>query len=352
MGPCSGLTMSHPPHYFNRAYDNEEANGNNQSEDELDEGRIALQDVEDEVDEGSTTEEEEEEEEGGLAADVDVQVVVVSPGVLNGTTVAENGDSEANKRPNGNDKEAAKKKVSLKSLVIPDHLLHKKYKAPCHALCTVKSPSQFITCVAIIFYIHGLFTQYSHHAIIGSANRYPFSQMEQRFMNGLEHTGIVVGVVFMSFFSNRFNRPVAISVGAFICAVGSIFCAIPYFAEGEMDNVSFREISLFLRGATCQKYNLSFAFQGTCNLVANQKYSNVLAFSMICLGQFVVGLGASLYVTNSLVHIEESVSLRDSTVCLGKSLLFCYILLSVGCKSFIEEVNLIMSIGRSVKILP
>ncbi len=188
----------------------------------------------------------------------------------------------------------------------------KKKKNP--IFCNIR---MFAIFVCAIFLFHGALVQYSFEVIEHVGRRYPIAGFEQSFILGLEKIGMATFLIFMAFFGNRVHRPFTVGAGCIITSIGTILCATAYFISGEIDYK--KSISNFLLTGICRRYHTNETLSNDqCLYSYNLEENKQGPFSLLCIGQLLIGIGSALFTSLALVHIEENSEPREATVFIGK----------------------------------
>ncbi len=177
----------------------------------------------------------------------------------------------------------------------------------------------FCAFIAAIFLLHGAISQYTVDILPQLGRRYPINHTELEFVTGVEKIGFIVTLLFAAFFGNRMNKVSAISSGSFLTAIGSILMATPYFIYGLRPDETPSGISEYARAGLCQpfvKTNASFQ-ESQCELLVYDQDSTG-PFSLFCIAQFIIGIGAALYASLALVYLEDNSKAKESPLMIGK----------------------------------
>ncbi len=173
----------------------------------------------------------------------------------------------------------------------------------------------FCAFLSAIFMLHGTLSKYTVDILPHIGRRFPINPLEQEFISGVEKIGFIITLLFVAFFGNRMNKVSAISSGSFLVAIGSVIMSTPHFIYGpRSDGTSSGIISDYARAGLCQDFNRN-AMQ--CDKFILE--DNMTAFSLFCVAQFIIGIGAALYATLALVYLEDNGSTKASPLMIGES---------------------------------
>ena len=153
----------------------------------------------------------------------------------------------------------------------------------------------FAVVMAAIFLVRGALLQYSEDILIHIGRRYPITAPELDFVIGCERIGFVAALLFVAYFGNRMHKPVAISIGGFICALGAILMAVPFFVSGP--RLFESRISQFAVSGLCKQTNKNVSYQTQCDLIPFKGDDGTFTFTMISMGKSVLIIYHHLFVS-------------------------------------------------------
>ena len=184
----------------------------------------------------------------------------------------------------------------------------------------------FCIFVSAIFLLHGALSKYTVEILPILGKRYPINQLEQEFISGVEKIGFIITLLFVAFFGNRMNKVSAISSGSFLTAVGSVIMCTPYFIYGLSSEESPSGISEYARAGICQDFSRNVSETQCAKFTFEENKTG--PFSLFCIAQFIIGIGAALYASLGLVYIEDNAKSKESPLMIGMfktlRLLMCY----------------------------
>lgn len=185
---------------------------------------------------------------------------------------------------------------------------------PCAAYPGFNNVRVFTGCVSMLFLLHGMLYEYTDGVLYHMANRYPFQSSEQSFISGVEQAGFIGVLLIIAFFGNRLHRPITVGIGGIITAIGCFLVTCPYWIHGAL--LYPNSVSLYLQNADCSLFTNTSA-DAHCSSSGSLSEPTGLPFTLICLGQFLVGVGGALYTSMGIVHIDENAPPRESVLLLG-----------------------------------
>ena len=173
----------------------------------------------------------------------------------------------------------------------------------------------FCVFVSAVFLLHGALSNYTLGILPDIGKRYIIDQLEQEFITGVEKIGFIITLLFVAFFGNRMNKVYAISSGSFLTAVGSVIMSTPYFVYGLRPGDNPSGISDYARAGLCQDFwgNSSTT---QCELFTLDE-NKTGPFSLFCIAQFIIGIGAALYASMGLVYLEDNSKSKESPLMIG-----------------------------------
>ena len=174
----------------------------------------------------------------------------------------------------------------------------------------------FCVFISAIFLLHGTLSKYTVEILPNLGKRYPISQLEQEFISGVEKIGFIVTLLFVAFFGNRMNKVSAISSGSFLTAVGSVVMATPYFIYGLSSAKTPSGISEYAKAGLCQRFSTNLS-ETQCDKFVFEDDNSTGPFSLFCVAQFIIGIGAALYASLGLVYLEDNAKSKESPLMIG-----------------------------------
>ena len=176
----------------------------------------------------------------------------------------------------------------------------------------------FVACISMVFVLRGAVLSYSEDVVQQIGRRYPITATELNFIVGCERIGFVCTLLFVSFFGNRINKPVAITIGVFICAFGAILVAVPFFITGP--RLYDTQISNFVKAGLCKQIHRNVSFLTQCDLIPYKGEKGGPSFSLIATAKVLIGLGSALFASLGLIYIDEGSQTIHVPIYLGKKI--------------------------------
>ena len=174
----------------------------------------------------------------------------------------------------------------------------------------------FSVFTSAIFLLHGVLSKYTLEVLPHIGKRYPINQLEQEFVTGVEKIGFIITLIFVGFFGNRINKVSAISSGSFLTAVGSVIMSTPYFIYGLNTSDSPSKISDYALAGVCREFSSNITLEKQCDYFTFDD-NRTGPFSLFCVAQFIIGIGAALYATLGLVYLEDNAKPKESPLLIG-----------------------------------
>ena len=174
----------------------------------------------------------------------------------------------------------------------------------------------FCVFISAIFLLHGALSKYTVEILPSLGKRYPINQLEQEFISGVEKIGFIVTLLFVAFFGNRMNKVSAISSGSFLTAVGSVVMSTPYFIYGLSSADTPSGISEYAKAGLCQSFSRNLT-ETQCDKFIFEEDNSTASFSLFCVAQFIIGIGAALYASLGLVYLEDNAKSKESPLMIG-----------------------------------
>ncbi|ELT93375.1 hypothetical protein CAPTEDRAFT_39378, partial [Capitella teleta] len=151
-------------------------------------------------------------------------------------------------------------------------------------------------------------------AVLGDIQRrFSTTQIRSEFIIGVEKIGFIITLIFTAYYGRNLHKPLSIFWGCVLCSLGAVVCCLPHFVcdevkPGDVHNAT-SSMMRYLDAGLCQSgRNLSYTFShNQCDqilLVTDESK----AFSLLCAGKFLIGVGTAAYVTLGVVYISESAS--------------------------------------------
>ncbi len=191
---------------------------------------------------------------------------------------------------------------------------------PEHNACTLpvccRNIKVFCVLVSLVFLLHGALSKYTLEILPHLGRRYPISQLEQEFITGVEKIGFIITLLFVAFFGNRMNKVSAISSGSFLVAIGGVLMATPHFVYGVRSKDNPSGISDYARAGLCQPF-FTNGSASQCDYFSTDD-NRTGPFSLFCVAQFIIGIGAALYATLALVYLEDNSKSKESPLMIGE----------------------------------
>ena len=149
--------------------------------------------------------------------------------------------------------------------------------------------------------------------------KYHYSSYSAGICHVIQTLGILLSLAIVSFFAKKSNKPLIIFFGILLSALGSIIWSIPSF----IDRNSYEQLAKTCSNSTYLNYFYSekcLNFQvdtdqtsllrtcDTCVFEAAATWWKFreLRFFLTCLGDFIIGFGAGLYISLGFIYIEEN----------------------------------------------
>ena len=176
----------------------------------------------------------------------------------------------------------------------------------------------FTACLSMVFVLDGALTRYTADITTYLGRRYLIPEYELDFIIGVQKIGFVITLMFAAYYGNRMQKPVSLAAGCILTAIGSILFATPYFINGSRTRngavSDFARAGLCLTGANLTRYS-----EGQCVELVEVEGERDIAFSLVCVAQFVIGVGGALYATLGIVYIHDNGPPKDAPLFIGQS---------------------------------
>jgi len=177
----------------------------------------------------------------------------------------------------------------------------------------------FCVCLAALYFWHGVLSSYTTQAVVHMGKRYPIAPYEQSFIRGVEQAGFIAFLLIVSFFGNRMHRPITVGIGSLLAGFGCFLVAMPYWVYGSLPARRGGPPSPYLQYSDCA-VNANETSGTQCDHLASVQETFGTPFTLICLGQFLIGTGGALYTALGIVHVEENAKKEESVLMLGCAL--------------------------------
>ena len=176
----------------------------------------------------------------------------------------------------------------------------------------------FTACMSVILLLEGASVDYTSAVMAHLGRRYRIAEHEQDFAMGVKIIGFVVTLIFVGLLGNRFHKPLAILAGCVTSAFGLFFMLLPYLVHAASSAPS--EVSDFAKAGLCGSSSQTVqTMDGQCTLLLTNGGAKNTAFSLVCFGQFLCGVGAAFYSTLGVVYIADNAPNKaEATLCISK----------------------------------
>ncbi|KAK2185193.1 hypothetical protein NP493_243g02030 [Ridgeia piscesae] len=178
----------------------------------------------------------------------------------------------------------------------------------------------FVAVLAVTILLRSIVQQYIVAVSRQLQRRYYIEENSLNFAFGVEKIAIVGTLLFIGYYGNASHKPFATFCGAILCAAGTLVCAIPYFISGPLEQEKDLEESLAYAAAGLCKagYGADSVNKAQCARLPDSLVVNG-SFSLLCTGQFLMGLGTALLATLGLMYVEEVADRQDTPLYYGDS---------------------------------
>ena len=185
---------------------------------------------------------------------------------------------------------------------------------------TSKSLVFFVVLYSLAMCLQGAVERYTEGVRHQSEYKYYFTSYTNVICSVLQSFGMFCSLCMVAFFARNAQKPFLIFVGLLISSLGSIVWSVPSF----LDKNSFKQLTEECSQSNSLNYfysdmcrNDSFMIDETslnslaCSKCVSQAFLNwwsfrELRFFLICLGDFLIGVGGGLYVSLGFLYVDEN----------------------------------------------
>lgn len=170
---------------------------------------------------------------------------------------------------------------------------------------TLRSIHLFVVLLSIIFFARAYLAYYSSSIEDQISRRYSIDDRLLGFMLGVEKIGFIITLIFTGYYGRNAHKPLAIFCGALLCCVGAVLLWIPCHIAEPRESAFNGTWERYVEAGLCQNgRNQSLTSHNQCNQILVSPDQS-LAYSLMCTGKFLIGLGTALFITLGIIYLDE-----------------------------------------------
>jgi MFS family permease len=191
---------------------------------------------------------------------------------------------------------------------------------------TLRSVRAFVAVFSVLLFARAFLAFHSDAVLPSIQRRFASSLSRMQFVVGVEKIGFVLTLIFIAYYGRNLHKPVAMLSGAVLCCLSAVLCFLPYFVCEPLDPGSDHNVTTpmmrYLDAGLCQSgRNVSYEFShNQCDQI-RQVADETKAFSLLCFGKFLIGVGTACYVTIGVVYLSESADENATPLLLGQCII-------------------------------
>ena len=195
--------------------------------------------------------------------------------------------------------------------------------------CTCNNIRYFVIVFSIIVFLRSCVSSYLYMVSYEVGRRYYNNRYEMDFITGVERIGVVITLIFTSYYGNKFFKPISILCGAVLCGIGAIISALPYVILKERQTNHEDDIPPYIQAGLCQSgivTNTSYSEQCMQHPAISFPEENKGSFSLFCTAHFFIGIGTAFLLPGGIVYTVEAEKPSENPLYLGELMLTSVVL--------------------------
>ena len=176
---------------------------------------------------------------------------------------------------------------------------------------TVKNILIWVLLMCLMYFIKGMIEQYLLEIRNVLTIELRHQEIEVEFFTGLEEFGVMITLIFVSFYAGIMKKPWVIFAGVLVMFVSCIFFIIPPFAARTM-TVKAGPAVTHLEASLCYPKDNNTA----CNSHINLE-DKVMVFSMFCVSRILSGIGIALVMPLCITYIYDNADKSKMVIYIG-----------------------------------
>lgn len=195
---------------------------------------------------------------------------------------------------------------------------------------TTKNVVYFVLIYSAVLCLRAAVTAYLDGVLDELRKKYALSDSHIALIQGTQLIGLLVSLFFVALMGRNWHKPLLLTVGVLVSSLGTIVCAVPYFVEKTSGGVrsscaeygaSIDGLPLMSYAQACQYGQWNSSYISPCSpCLTNQSFlgEREKNLSILCVAEFLIGLGTGLFITTGYIYIEESGNRKNGPIFYGR----------------------------------